>query len=133
MGVACVNKIYGVVISKPLIMFFVRLNVFRCVVFGFVGVFGGWGTCGVFMGGCLPTFSARVLASRASCSQTRARSKAPSLSTFIACIFFLMASMVLVLFLHYCTRKKLKSKWKSKDMKMEVLQTEIETLVMCIQ
>jgi len=39
------------------------------------------------------TFSARVLASRASCSQTRARSRAPSLSTFIACIFFLMASM----------------------------------------
>lgn len=47
------------------------------------------------------TFSARVLASRASCSQTRARSRAPSLSTFIACIFFLMASMVAG-FVFYC-------------------------------
>lgn len=47
MGVACVNKIYVLVIRKPLIMFFVTLNGFRCVRGDYLwgdlwGFYGGW-------------------------------------------------------------------------------------------
>lgn len=44
----------------------------------------------------LLTFSARAFASRACCSQSNARSIALSFSNFIPCIFFLIASMVVV-------------------------------------
>lgn len=50
------------------------------------------------------TFSARAFASRACCSQSNARSIALSFSSFIPCIFFLIASMAAVLFVHSFTR-----------------------------
>lgn len=58
------------------------------------------------------TFSARRLASRACCSQTNARSKALSFSSFIACIFFLIASMVIGFLVYFSTHKKILNKQK---------------------
>lgn len=55
------------------------------------------------------TFSARAFASRACCSQSNARSIALSFSSFIPCIFFLIASILNEFFLSafYHTKEKI--------------------------